>query len=481
MSGIFVTDTGFVKKTLQEIKTELEAEYQGVFGTSIDLDPRSRFGQLIALSAKREADLWDAAEEIYTSRNPTQASGTSLDSIAAEFGLSRLPATYTVIEDVTLYGDEGTIVPAASQVRQQNLDYIFELNNSVEITKDFARDVYLTIGSVSVGITYSITIDSTPYAYVALLGDTVLDVLNELQSLIAAGAWTGTALVITDDEQIRLSLVTEDFTIDWSNLDLEKLGSGGNFTCTTAGTIPAPAASITVIVSSVTGWDSVYNPSTGITGTVTETDSALRIRMISSVRSGYATDDSIKTRIQDEVNGVIGAYVISNRTDLVDSEGRPAHSFEAIVSGGTDQDVADKIWEVQPAGIRSYGTLSVDIEDSEGNTQVVQFSRTDSLYIWVRVSRDYNSEETYPTDGDTQIKDAIVAWALENLNVGDDVIRQRLSIPIYEVPGIGDILIELDATASPMDTPTYAEDNIVVSGREIADFDTARITVQDLP
>lgn len=480
MSGTYVTDSGFVKKTLSEIKEELEDEYTTLFGSNIDLDSRGPFGQLIALSAKREADLWDAAEEIYTSRNPSQATGVSLDAIVAENGVTRLPATYSVIQDVLLYGDEGTTVPSDSQARQPNVEDVFALDDDVTIDRAYAREVLLSLSSVVVGTVYSITIDSTVYSYTALSGDTVIDVLNELQTLIEAGTWAGAVTVDEDEETIQLSYETIDFSADWSNLTLDELASGGNFTCLTAGAITVPADTLTIIVTSVTGWDSVNNPSTGTIGTETETDESLRIRRIASIGSGYATDDSIKSRIQDDVDGVIGVSVTSNRTDVVDSEGRPAHSFEAVVSGGDDTEIAEKIWEVQPAGVQSYGNVTVAITDSEGESQDISFSRANSWYIWVRVSRDFNSEEEYPDDGDTAIKEAIVAWALENLDVGDDVIRQRLSIPIYTVSGIGDILIELDGTASVSDTPTYAEQNIEISSNYLADFDTSRITVQDL-
>jgi hypothetical protein len=121
------------------------------------------------------------------------------------------------------------------------------------------------------------------------------------------------------------------------------------------------------------------------------------------------------------------------------------------------------------------------VTDSQGNPQEVKFSRPTPIYIHVRVSRDYYSEEDYPSNGDTLIKQYIVAWALLNQTIGKDVIYQRLSIPIYEVPGVGDIVIEIDGTANPGDTPTYAEDNVEIAIREYADFATDRIVVQDIP
>jgi hypothetical protein len=71
--GTFLQPTGFIKKTLAEIKSELETEYKELFGNDIDLDDKGPIGQLISIQSKKFADLWDLAEEIYTSRDVTQA------------------------------------------------------------------------------------------------------------------------------------------------------------------------------------------------------------------------------------------------------------------------------------------------------------------------------------------------------------------------------------------------------------------------
>ncbi len=133
-----------------------------------------------------------------------------------------------------------------------------------------------------------------------------------------------------------------------------------------------------------------------------------------------------------------------------------------------------------PSGIESYGGESEVIQDSEGRNQTINFSRPINQYIHVKVKRDLYTEETYPANGDDLIKSEIVAWALLEFSPGVDVIRQRLNIPIYEVPGIGDVEVTIDATPNPGDSPAYAADDIPISGRELAVFATTRITVEVL-
>lgn len=480
--GTYITTSGAVKKTLAEIKGELETEFQTIFGNDIDLDSSGSFGQIIGIFSKYLAEVWDAWEEMYTSRNPDQAIGTSLDNIVVENAITRLPATYTTIEDVLLYGDQGTVVIAGKKAKKPLADVNFELDTGITITKAIARIGVIEVDSVTPGNTYTVTINTIDYSYIAGGGDTKTDILDAIEGLITAGIWVGTASVAS--EQLTLTDLDLDFSFDITgDLNIINIASAGNFTCDTIGANILPANALTEIVTPVSGWDSVINPSVGVTGRAVETDEELRIRREFSVNNGYATDYSIREAILNDVSGVTICTVTSNRLDVVDSESREPHSFEAVVQGGDTNEIAAKILEVQPAGIASYGNTTVNVIDSQGYTQIVYFSRPVNQYIWVRVSRDLNLEENYPDGGDDLIKDAILAWSLDanNITVGKDVIRQRLAIPIYTIPGIEDIIIEIDATDNPGDPPTYASANLVMTGRQLPVFALSRMVVQDIP
>lgn len=494
--GTYITTDGFDKKTLAEIKAELEAEFQSIFGNDIDLEEDQPFGQMIGIISKRDADLWDALQEIYTSRNPKEAIGVSLDNIVQENGLTRIAATATQVKNVLLYGDAGTVIAAGKLVKTPDKTVEYELDSSTTIDTTVAFYGRISVDSVTTGNDYTITIDGTAYTYTALAADEEIDVLQELETLINAGTWTGTVAVDTDDVELSLT-GTENFNFSTTgDLTIEEVAVVGDFTATETGANTVPANTLTEIVTAVSGWNSVTNPSAGITGNDTETDSELRLRREQSVNGvGNATEDSIRSKILDEITGVTGCTIYSNRGDSTDTENRPPHSFETVVQGGDDDEIAEKIWETQPAGIQSIGNINSDgsisstipgtginITDSQGFTQNILYSRPENIYIFVRVSRDKYSEEEYPTDGDDLIKDAIVAWSLEisNIDVGKDVIRQRLSAPVYTIPGIEDIKIELDGDTDSAAIPSYAESNIDVSDRQIAVFAISRIVVQDL-
>jgi uncharacterized phage protein gp47/JayE len=378
------------------------------------------------------------------------------------------------------------LVEAGKETRQNIGDYStmsYILLENVTISKTNARKVQLTIQTPSDAETFTVTIDSTPYSYVATVPSDDEEVVAEaIKTAIEAGTFTGT--VVRDGALLTITEVSTEndpFNIDWTaNITLEALASGGDFEAELAGEIPLPANTLNTIVTPVSGWDSVNNPNSGITGRKREEDPEFRIRRKNTLFTGNATDDAIIRAISNNVSGITQVTITSNREDTTSGDGLPPHSFEVVAVGGLDSDIAQQIWETQPSGIQSYGNTEETVVDSQGRNQTIKFSRPEAIYIHVRISRDLFDEEEYPSNGDTLIKESIVSWSLLNQSIGKDVIRQRIGTAVYEVPGIEDILIEIDGTANPGDSPVYAEDNIDIQTRQHADFATSRITVQDL-
>lgn len=484
-----VTATGLQKKTLVILKTEYEAAFQAIFGNDIDLSPEGPFGQMIGLLAQRDADIWDAIEEIFTSRNPGEATGTSLDNLSAETGVARIDATKTRASNVLCYGTEGTALTATiHKAKQADNALTYSLVTGITIEKATALQVKLepnTAFPLAGGEVFTVTIDAVPYTYNGIGADTKKIVIDALVGFIVAGAWGGVSsnedddFLVLDGEDSDTDLIPDtSFSVLWNaQFDLELLASGATFDADETGVNTLPATTLDTIATPVAGWDDVYNPGAGVTGRAVETDAELRIRRALTFLSGAATDEALRSAILNEVPGVTTAIVTSNRTMSVDADGRPPKSFEVVVQGGTDALVAQEIWETMPSGIESYGTTTVVVVDSEGTSQSISFSRPTNRYMHARITKTLYNEETFPANGDQAIKDAIVAWSLIEYTPGKDVIRLRISTPVYEIEGLSDITIEIDDTANPGDVPTLVFTNKPMNGRQLAVFDDSRITV----
>lgn len=491
--GIYVTDNGFEGKTQSEIIAELELGFQEIFGDDIDLDADGGFGQTIGLFSKFLVQPWDAMRELYTCVDPNHATGICLDNVAALNDIERLAATATFTNDVLLEGDEGTLITAGKKIRKDIDSILHSITTDVTITKTSAAKGVIEVVTVAAG-TYTVVINLVSYDYVATGAESKTDILNAIETLITAGSWGGTASV--SNEQLVLEDISNNFSFDITgDLVIEETWSKGNFECDETGNVPVPANSLTVISTPVSGWNDVINPLAGNTGRNREIDEELRLRRNQSIIKGTATDEAIRSSVFNNINGVTNVQVYSNRTDVIDGEGRPSHSFETVVEGGTDEDVADEIWLNSPSGIQTFGNVNggsgITIQDSQGMDQIIKFSRPEIVYIFVRVKRSLYTEESYPANGDDLIKSNIVFWSLDanNIEISIDAIRGRISQAVYgnsgeigvvPIPGIKNVEIELDSSTTLPHTPTYGAVDISINDRQKALFAIDRIEVTTL-
>ncbi len=192
-----------------------------------------------------------------------------------------------------------------------------------------------------------------------------------------------------------------------------------------AGVFVANTATITVIVTPVAGWTLVTNPAPAIPGADIDTDAQLRIRReLELARAGSATIDAIRTDV-DDVDGTTSVTVFHNPTNAVDADGLPPHTAEALVIGGTDQDIRDALLATVAAGIDTFGTTTGTATDSQGNVHTVRFSRPVEIDILVEIDITIDAQD-YPATGDDLVADAIAGY-VNGLPVGNDVFLTQVS------------------------------------------------------
>lgn len=169
-----------------------------------------------------------------------------------------------------------------------------------------------------------------------------------------------------------------------------------------------------------------------------ESDAELRERFSSAIQgAGSCNEDSIRAALL-RVPTVEFAAVVANPEDETDSEGRPPHSFECYVLGGSgyEQEIAQAIFDKRPIGIKTVGDVSVEIKDISGTTQVVKFSHTQDIVV--EVSASVVADSTFPADGLEQIRKNIAGY-INSLGINKDVVRSSLYGYIYEVEGVEEV------------------------------------------
>ena len=110
MSSFGVLDTGFAKKTLEDVLDEIEDDQLTTIRPDLNQLPSSVLGQLNGIFGDKLRELWDLAEAVYSAAYPDSASGAALDGIAAITGATRLPASRSTVE-LTVNLNAGLTLP----------------------------------------------------------------------------------------------------------------------------------------------------------------------------------------------------------------------------------------------------------------------------------------------------------------------------------------------------------------------------------
>ena len=251
-----------------------------------------------------------------------------------------------------------------------------------------------------------------------------------------------------------------------------------------AGVFVANSATITVIVTPVAGWSAVTNAAPAVPGEDIDTDAQLRIRREDELaRAGSATVDAIRTDVLD-VEDVTSVTVFHNPTNITDNDGLPPHTVEALVIGGTDQDVRDGLLATVAAGIDTFGTTVGTATDSQGNVHTVRFSRPVEIDILVEVDITIDAQ-AYPAGGDLLVQDAIAAY-INGLPVGNDVFLTQVSAAALRdttgalIAGIINVSATRIGSVSPAVAPVAADYTIL--SRELATMSAStNVTVVTTP
>lgn len=470
----YVGQTGLQRKTLQEVRTEIEQALKGVFGVSFETSVDSPNGLLISQMALSIANLWELAQEVYISRDPAQAQGVALDWAAAISGLSRKAATACKVQAM-LYTDKASAtIPEGSIAMRTRGSLRFSLDSDVSISRALCNELLISDDGSSKNTDYTFHFT---FGDVTLNNSTTQTNLQVLSTLvISAGGYAemtprGLRVYMYDGSQVGITgSMPDDFII--------QAGALGDFTAETTGAQTCEVGELDAIPVAVTGWSSVYNYTAGVPGSNMETDEELRARRAAAVRviQARGTDPSIRAHLLQDVEGVTAAQVVSNRTMVTDAAGRPPKCFECLVAGGSDEDVAMCIWQNQPAGIQPYGNTSVQITDDSGDSQVISFSRPQARYLWVKVTYSLYREESAPTDD--EIKAAIMQWSQAEYQMGTDVIPTRVLQGLYSgTTGIGTASIQVAVTDAAEDEPTYGTSVISIAPSDYAVLATSRIAL----
>lgn len=482
MSGL--TEQGFEIKRYADILSDQRLKAQEMFGVGVDVSVNSILGQVVQLSALELATLWEELQNVHDAFNPNAAQGKSLDDLCSLVGVYRESESKTN-GYIEFTGSNGIVVPSGTQVSNPDTRDAFVTTEELIISSDKAYAISYDITSVESTTSYNIVINNTTVTFVTDADATVTELRDGLVLEIQND--------VTLTEVTAVSVGSSEFTLTHntagnsiyvspsaSNISPTAVTSLGFVEAVETGAINATSGSITTIDTPVLDLSGVNNLTSLSVGRSNETDDELRIRRaLFSSSSGKATPEAI-SRLVETVQGVSDAITVENRTFVTDADGRPPKSYEVIVFGGENSAIAQAIWDSGPAGIESYGLISENITDVNGDLKQVSFSRPVPKYITFEVDYTLYDEEQFPSNGAEGIREAIMEYS-ENFNtiLGKDVIPQRYFGDIYRgISGIETLEIRVGVSDTEGGVPaSITTTPVSIESREIPQFSLTRITV----
>jgi uncharacterized phage protein gp47/JayE len=222
------------------------------------------------------------------------------------------------------------------------------------------------------------------------------------------------------------------------------------------GAIPIPANSCNKIITVVAGWDTVANENAGVVGQLEESRTALETRRALSVaKNSHGSRLSLQGSIAS-IDGVLDCLVLENKSNTsvtIQGVSLISHSVAICVYGGTDEAIAEMIYNKLDAGCGTNGSTTVTYTSSDGvpnNYQIVRPAPT-NLYVEVTI----NETTTTPATIMDDIKQAIVndfnGLDSNSGNLrrgcGQTIYASSFSVALIKTAGVSDLVsIEIGRT-----------------------------------
>lgn len=296
-----------------------------------------------------------------------------------------------------------------------------------------------------------------------------------------AGSYTLQQVEVTVTQAVTLNGLdafptTGAFTVQdstgnlYSPLTTQNIAAAGTetivFRAVALGAVESAPNTITTIVTIQAGVTAVNNPS-GPTdlGVNEETDAALRIRRQNSVALPSQGFQPGLVGALLNLDGVTQATVLENYTNSTDADGIPAHSIWCIVLGGSNADVAAMIYLKRNAGCGMYGSVTVPVEQQDGTTFDVKFSRPVDEDLWI-------SFDVSALTGSIDV-DYLRSQLLEFLSYGINETANTTSIvvlirQIYPNASVSEEGVSLDGmTYTPTVSPTTVDKQFILTADHI--------------
>lgn len=273
----------------------------------------------------------------------------------------------------------------------------------------------------------------------------------------------------------------------YMNTQVATINASGQATlyvrCTELGAVEAASGTVTRIITTVPGWDSVTNAAAGVTGRAVESQAAFESRRVQSVaKNAHGSVASLFGAIAD-INDVIALLILENTTnqDIVKSGVTIAgHSVYISVYGGDNNDIARAIYNKLDAGCGTNGNTLVTYNPSSDEPDN-QPDMSYSYYIERPTTVSMGIVVTVADEQTTTLTNAIKQAVVENFNGNSGYRRVKMGDKLYASRFYSDVIkagvTKLETIRIKFPLSAAAVDSVNIDADEIPTISADDVTV----
>lgn len=484
-----VTEYGFVRKTLQEILTSMKTNVKTKLGSDWNVETGTIEDQFISVFAEECDEVWQGLEGVVSSNTVSGAEGTYLDDVYARQGVYRqdktkgggniiLQSNLSTLALGSTY-NAGAVVSATNSILYNTLESV-TLDN-------YASCYKIAASQIVIGTEYTFSIYNSNFPSTSTFIRKAVSDSDKTQMLLDLVSFINEVILDTPakayyDSVNRIAFVGYNSSNNLPNPFPNKrlyvnvspktgtIGHSVDIEAQTSGYYPLSPNNLTGISPTYTGYDSVVNYVELSSGSEVQTDAEFRLSALNIKDTSIAgTPDALKSALL-KLEGVSSVEVFENPTkdyiyDVSSNLVCEPYSYNVVVLGGTDKDVATAIYKKGYGNTKRYGAYSTTITNINGQSVVVEYTRANIFDVGVEVG--YTTKDNSPLS--EQEKNAISAnliGIVSGLDIGGYVVPKQLEAAMYQSVTFGrllDVVVQLkDLT---LVSPTFTTNKL------LADYD----------
>ena len=480
MPNIF-DERGVIIQGIDSFRKDMSDAAKVVFANKLDgkelrVDDSSMLGRLFAITSKPLTQNAELLPLIFQAFDINSAEGQQLDNLL--WGIHRIKrkAESQATGLVMLYGDLGTFISKGSSVGNGLTGDSYKTDSAVTLSSSDANGVDIVVSNVSGVYSLKYNIDGflsdSPDIVVEKgsndtsirdIADRFVDAVNNQSSYLFASR--------NNDNSVKVVIIDQSRTGNFSVQGMCSITRSYTPVYITSSTYNAQESTlgqVTSIRTSTLGWRGVTNPYYIFPSVGVESDEDYRYRgkLLQQNNSGKYT--SIIMAIKS-VRGVVYENVQQNSSPNTTNSGIVNNGVAITVMGGNEDDIAMAIFNSVSEGIMTTGDIVKTVKDINGFGHEVRFSRP--VITPLQITMSLVTYPDFPTNGNSQIKQAIVEW-FNNLNVGEDIHYSRLYAPINSIGGFAVRNIKFGYKGG-----TLGLEDIIISHNEIATISADDISI----